>query len=127
MELNVRGYLSKNVGIEDLVTSLDLIFRGEIVISPVFSDQFLFASIGSGKRSTILHNNSSLSEREIEVLKQVSRGSTNKEIAETLFIAENTVKVHLKNILDKLQLRNRQQLAAYAVQRGLTKAVTRSD
>ena len=57
----------------------------------------------------------SLSEREKEVAKLIAEGISNKEIAQRLFIAENTVKVHVKNILKKLELRNRQQLAAYTV------------
>ncbi len=56
-----------------------------------------------------------LSEREKEIARLIAEGIRNKEIAERLFIAENTVKVHVKNILKKLELRNRQQLAAYTV------------
>ena len=53
----------------------------------------------------------------------MARGATNRDIAVELVITENTVKVHLRNILDKLQLRNRQQAAAYAVQEGLVSRV----
>jgi DNA-binding CsgD family transcriptional regulator len=56
-----------------------------------------------------------LSEREKEIAQLISQGTTNKEIAAHLFIAENTVKVHVKNILKKLELKNRQQLAVYTV------------
>jgi NarL family two-component system response regulator LiaR len=63
--------------------------------------------------------NALLTEREIEVLRLVAQGDSNPEIAETLFITVNTVKAHLKNILHKLQLANRTQAAAYAVQSGL--------
>src|SRR5215210_2016974 len=68
-----------------------------------------------------------LTEREKDVLKLVARGSTNRDIASELIITENTVKVHLRNILDKLQLRNRQQAAAYAVQEGLVSKVIPSN
>jgi DNA-binding CsgD family transcriptional regulator len=64
-----------------------------------------------------------LTDREKDVLRLVARGATNRDIAEELVITENTVKVHLRNILDKLQLRNRQQAAAYAVQEGLISRV----
>jgi DNA-binding NarL/FixJ family response regulator len=60
-----------------------------------------------------------LSPREDEVLRLVAQGATNKEIADSLFISENTVKTHLRNIMDKLHLANRSQAAAYAVKRGL--------
>jgi DNA-binding CsgD family transcriptional regulator len=60
-----------------------------------------------------------LTVREVEVLERVVEGDTNKEIAEALFIAENTVKIHLRNILEKLHLRNRIQAAVYAVREGL--------
>jgi two-component system NarL family response regulator len=57
--------------------------------------------------------------REKEVLQRVAKGSTNKEIAAQLFISENTVKNHLRNILAKLHLQNRVQAAAYALREGL--------
>lgn len=60
-----------------------------------------------------------LSPREGEVLQLVAQGATNKEIAESLFISENTVKTHLRSIMEKLHLANRSQAAAYAIQRGL--------
>jgi len=68
-----------------------------------------------------------LTGREIEVVKLLAQGATNKEMAEKLFIAQNTVKVHLKNILEKLQLRNRQQLVAYVVQEGLVTEIMETE
>ena len=62
-----------------------------------------------------------LTAREREVLEQVAHGLSNREIAERLTIAETTVKNHLRNILAKLQLRNRVELAAYAYQTGIVK------
>ena len=60
----------------------------------------------------------SLSPREREVLDLVSRALTNKEVAEKLYVSENTVKYHMKNILDKLHLQNRSQVIAWAARRG---------
>lgn len=60
-----------------------------------------------------------LTEREVDVLRLVAQGSSNPQIADELHITVNTVKVHLRNILSKLQLDNRTQAAAYAVQNGL--------
>ncbi len=122
LQIGVRGYLSKNVPIDELISSLSLIARGEIVISPAFSRQFLFSVFQNQFDPVRLAERPSLSGREIEVLRLVTGGATNREIADQLFIAENTVKVHLKKMLEKLQLRNRQQLAAYAVRQGLCTA-----
>jgi len=60
-----------------------------------------------------------LSQREAEVLRLVAKGKTNKEIAATLFITANTVKVHLSRILEKLHVRNRQQAVALAMEKGI--------
>ena len=60
-----------------------------------------------------------LSTRELEVLSLVGNGATNREIAEKLIISEHTVKSHLRSILSKLNIRNRQQAAAYAEREGL--------
>ena len=60
-----------------------------------------------------------LTPREIDILELVVEGKTNKEIAYTLNISENTVKIHLRNILEKLHLQNRIQAAVYAVRQGL--------
>jgi DNA-binding NarL/FixJ family response regulator len=67
----------------------------------------------------VLKSKDDISGREREVLQLVCEGATNREIAERLIVSEHTVKVHLRNILNKLNLRNRQQVAAYAVQEGL--------
>jgi DNA-binding NarL/FixJ family response regulator len=60
-----------------------------------------------------------LTAREIDILELIVEGKTNKEIAYTLNISENTVKIHLRNILEKLHLKNRIQAAVYAVRQGL--------
>ena len=77
----------------------------------------LAGSIDAGKAHSAKspETKSSLSEREREIARLIADGISNREVAQRLFIAENTVKVHVKNILKKLELRNRQQLAAYTV------------
>lgn len=122
IEAGARGYLLKDIKVSDLVKSIDLIGKGEVVVSPPLAgtlvDKF------SSMRSDEVKGKDNLSEREMEILKLLAKGLTNKEIAETLFITENTAKVHVKNMLQKLQLRNRQQAAAYAVQQGLVTEIT---
>ena len=117
IESGATGYLQKNTKVEDLVKSIDLIGKGEVVISPPLAEKLVgkFASM----RQKEAEEPTGLTNREVEIVKLLPKGLTNKEMAETLFVTDNTVKVHVKNILEKLQLRNRQQLAAYAVQEGL--------
>jgi DNA-binding NarL/FixJ family response regulator len=66
------------------------------------------------------HSDGDLTEREIEVLRLVTTGARNKEIAVKLDITENTVKYHLRNIMEKLHLNSKTQAAAYAVSKGIT-------
>ena len=117
IESGATGYLQKDAKVDDLVKSIDLIGKGEVVISPPLAEKLVgkFASM----RQKEAEEPTGLTDREVEMVKLLPKGLTNKEMAETLFVADNTVKVHVKNILEKLQLRNRQQLAAYAVQEGL--------
>ena len=79
-----------------------------------------FKDLAAGvEREPVEEASADLSPREGEVLQLVAQGATNKEIADSLFISENTVKTHLKSIMEKLHLANRSQAAAYAIQKGL--------
>jgi NarL family two-component system response regulator LiaR len=122
IEAGAIGYLLKDMKVDDLMKSIDLIAKGEVVVSPPLAGK-LVDKLGDMKPSEAGVKDS-LSEREQDILKLLVKGSTNKEIAESLFIAENTAKVHIKSILEKLRLRNRQQAAAYAVKQGLATEVT---
>jgi len=122
IEAGATGYLLKDMKVGELIESIDLIGKGEVVVSPPLAGK-LVRKVTSMKAKEV-EPKGIPSERETEILKLLAKGATNKEIAETLFIAENTAKVHIKNILEKLELRNRQQAAAYAVQEGLVAEVT---
>jgi two-component system, NarL family, nitrate/nitrite response regulator NarL len=126
IQAGARGCLSLNLTSEEFVSRLHMLARGDFVISHELApklDKQMVAIRGGSERET----REDLSERELEVLTLVSRGATNREIAESLTITENTVKVHLRHILEKLDLRNRQQAAAYAVQEGLVRDVGSSE
>jgi DNA-binding NarL/FixJ family response regulator len=123
IESGATGYLLKDTKVGELVKSIELIGNGEIVVSPPLSEK-LIGKFASMRKKEAESSQAGLTEREIEIIRLLAQGATNKELAEKLFIAENTVKVHLKNILEKLQLRNRQQLVAYAVQEGLVTEIT---
>ena len=117
LKAGARACLAKSISASDLVKSIELISSGRIIVGHTFAEEFL-AEIATAEEADdveAIETKSRLSEREIEVARLIAEGSTNKQIAKKLFIAESTVKVHVKNVLKKLELRNRQQLAAYAV------------
>jgi two-component system, NarL family, nitrate/nitrite response regulator NarL len=111
LEAGASGCLSLNLSSEELIESLNVIAQGDIIVSRGIVEQLVQGLDRSNDREELFN---SLSERQREVISLVVNGMTNREIASTLIITENTVKVHLRNILDKLDLRNRQQLAAFA-------------
>lgn len=114
------GYLMKNLEPDQLFAVLEGTRRGEAPISGVLAAKILqefrqpAQSLAQKPEARTM-----LTPREQEVLEQVVEGATNKEIAKALFIEENTVKIHLHNILEKLHLQNRIQAAVYAVREGL--------
>lgn len=120
MRAGAAGYLSINLSIEEFLTSVRMIAQGDVIISRELADLLTKELSASSNEEQPIQV---LSEREREVLSLIGVGATNKEIAEKLVITENTVKVHLRNILDKLDLRNRQQAAAFAAQEGLVEEV----
>lgn len=113
------GYLLKSVKPEELFRRLRGVSRGEAAISPLLASRILREFARLDQSAPLPQTIEGLSPRETEVLGLVTKGLTNKQIGGQLHIAENTVKNHLRNILDKLHLNNRAQAAAYAVRHGL--------
>ncbi len=117
VQLGTAGYLLKSLDAEELFELLAGVARGEPAVTRTMAARML--------RSVAQHNAQArletpvLTEREVDVLRLVAQGASNARVAEQLFITTNTVKAHLKNILEKLQLQNRTQAAAYAVRNGL--------
>ena len=116
-----KGYLLKNVPIAKLLSFLEGLERGEAAISRVMASRILdeFARLRPDGPTSPLPS-SDLTTREMEVLNHLVTGATNFEIADRLVISENTVKNHVRNILAKLNLKNRREAANYARQQGLT-------
>lgn len=114
------GYLLKNLEARELFETLQIVARGHVLLSGAVAGKILkefrerFAP-----ESQFAKVVDPLSKREIEVLELVVAGMSNSDIAGSLVISEGTVKNHLKNILEKLHLRNRTQAAVYAVRSGL--------
>ncbi len=117
MSAGANGYLSKEVGRQELIDALHAVVRGQRVFSssilkimanpnevPYFSDEFSIANV-----------NIYLSDREQEILKLISKGLTSKEIAEELFISPRTVEAHRTNLMQKLQIKNIAGLIRFAL------------
>lgn len=118
IQFGAQGYLLKNMEPDDWIEYLHALLGNHTEISREIASRLLYRF-----RTRNIHEEVSpltLTPRECEVLSRVAAGDTNKEIARRFVIAENTVKNHRKNLLEKLQLDNRVQLAAYAVRHGLS-------
>jgi DNA-binding NarL/FixJ family response regulator len=111
-----NGYLIKDVPGEEIVSGLRAVYAGQSLISPSMASKLLseFALMIKKQDERPATPAPRLTERELEVLKLVARGMANKDIARELFISENTVKNHVRNILEKLQLHSRMEAAMYA-------------
>jgi DNA-binding NarL/FixJ family response regulator len=111
IEAGATGYLLKDAPREDLFRAVEAAARGEAVLSPAVASR-LMGRMREPARET-------LSQRELEVLTLVARGSTNKEAAKKLFISEATVKTHLIHVYAKLGVKDRAAAVAVAFERGL--------
>ncbi|MCL4529130.1 MAG: response regulator transcription factor [Chloroflexi bacterium] len=124
MRIGVSGYLLKNLNSCELFDLLGGIERGEAAMTRTMAARVLREASRHSSESGLPSDE--LTEREIEVLRLIVQGASNPEIAQQLCITVNTVKSHVKNILYKLRLENRTQVAAYAMQSGLVLSVSDS-
>jgi DNA-binding NarL/FixJ family response regulator len=115
-----EGYLLKDMSEEEFNRTISGIAAGEAPLSRGLASKILdeFARLAQDKRPKEAETDG-LTAREREVLQLVVSGATNREIASALFVSENTVNFHMKNILAKLHLKNRAQAVAYAIRTGL--------
>jgi DNA-binding NarL/FixJ family response regulator len=115
-----QGYLLKKIEPQELFAMLRGVVQGDAPISRAMAGKILGEFARQARRpAPTAPARPDLSAREREVLELVTQGKSNKEIAAALAIAENTVKNHLKNILEKLHLENRVQAATFALREGL--------
>lgn len=117
VQIGVSGYLLKSLDADELFSLLSGVVKGEIAMTRVMAGRLLKAV--ASRAADNEKGEQPLTERELFVLRLVANGASNPEIAESLSISINTVKSHLKNILEKLQLQNRTQAATYALKHGL--------
>jgi two-component system, NarL family, response regulator LiaR len=114
-----HGYLLKDLEADDFFEAIDAIEHGESVIPPRLARHLWdeFGKLATRDPEPTTEDEDTLTDREWEVLRLVAAGHTNREIADRLSISENTVKFHMRGILDKLHLRNRTEVAAWVAQR----------
>src|SRR5689334_1009239 len=114
---DLTGYLLKEISTDEVATAIRAVADGQSQISPSMASKLLteFKSMIQRTDERRLVPAPRLTDRELEVLKLVATGMNNRDIAKELFISENTVKNHVRNILEKLQLHSRMEAVVYAM------------
>lgn len=112
------GYVLKQIGGDDLVRAIEAVGRGEALLDPAVT-QRVFQEVRKAAREEEASAFAELTQQEMHVLQLVSQGRTNRQIAEMLFLGEGTVRNYVSSILSKLNVRNRAEAAAYAVEHNL--------
>jgi len=126
LKSGAKGYVLKDLLPNELLTFIHMVNRGKSVISGQMACKIIEmmnmpANCRNPQTNLEVKKIDLLTKREKEILTQVMKGCTNREIAEILFISENTVKNHLRNIMEKLHMNNRVQAATYALKEGWLK------
>jgi len=118
------GYVLKQVGNEELLRAISAAARGDALLDPATTSRLL-SRVREAERKADENAFRDLSDRELEVLAEVTHGKSNAEIGEVLNLSEKTVRNYVSSILDKLTLNNRIELATYAVEHHLSDRLAR--
>ena len=121
IKAGASGYLLKEISIDEVANAVRAVQQGQSLISPSMASKLLteFAAMVKRRDERSQVPGPRLTERELEVLKLVAKGMNNRDIGAELFISENTVKNHVRNILEKLHLHSRMEAVVYAVREKL--------
>ncbi len=119
LRAGARGYLLKTSPVEEMVWAVRAAARGESWLHPAMARMLVESVTHKGVEPTFA-SRPLLTERELQVLSLMVKGSSNRDIAQSLFLSEKTVKQHASKIFKKLNVRGRAQAALYAIQHGLT-------
>lgn len=121
IKAGANGYLLKEISVEEVAESIRAVVQGQSLLSPSMASKLLNEFNALVKRAEDKQQFAGpvLTNRELEVLRLVAKGMSNREIATDLYISENTVKNHVRNILEKLHLHNRMEAVIYAVKERL--------
>lgn len=122
LKAGARGFLLKDAGPELLAEAIRAAARGDALIAPSITTRLLARWAQPSLGHTLVQPEAPLTEREEEVLRTVAKGHTNEEIAEQLHVSLSTVKSHVANLMSKLQVRNRVELAIWAYESGRVQA-----
>ena len=122
LKYGASGYLLKGISMDSLVEAINTVYQGQAMINPDIASKVLrFFSKLAVNNETILvptENVKAITKNEWSIIEEVAKGKSNKEIAKELNFSEGTVRNYLSTILDKLELRDRTQLAIWAIGRG---------
>ncbi|HEY8340417.1 MAG TPA: response regulator transcription factor [Egibacteraceae bacterium] len=121
IKAGANGYLLKEISIDEVADAIRSVHAGQSLISPSMASKLLteFAAMARKGEERQQMPTPRLTDREMEVLALVAQGMNNRDIAKELFISENTVKNHVRNILEKLHLHSRMEAVVYAVREKL--------
>jgi NarL family two-component system response regulator LiaR len=119
IEAGASSYLLKDVSPDELIDAIRAAYRGEARLHPDIARK-LMEQVAKKSRTIQDVRGKDLTDREMDVIRLVSQGCSNQEIAQQLVISRQTAKTHVSNILSKLELEDRTQLAIYAIRNGLT-------
>jgi two-component system NarL family response regulator len=121
IKAGANGYLLKEISIEEVADAIRAVAQGQSLISPSMASKLLDEFNTLVRRAEEKQQMSAprLTGRELEVLRLVAQGKSNRDVAAELFISENTVKNHVRNILEKLHLHSRMEAVVYAVREKL--------
>ena len=120
LQAGAKGYLLKDMEPEDVVDAVQRAVRGETVVAPAMTLKLVNLLQGGNAASTKADTLKLLTAREREILQQLSQGLSNKAIARALDISHDTVKLHVRHILSKLNLTSRVEAAVFAVEQKMT-------
>jgi two-component system NarL family response regulator len=121
IKAGANSYLLKEVSVEEVPEAIRAVVQGQSLISPSMASKLLSEYTSLARRADEKQQfpSAGLTSRELEVLKLVARGQSNREIGAELYISENTVKNHVRNILEKLHMHSRMEAVIYAVRERL--------
>jgi DNA-binding NarL/FixJ family response regulator len=121
IKAGASGYLLKEISIDEVASAIRSVHAGQSLLSPSMATKLLneFAAMARKDAQREQAPAPRLTEREMQVLGHVAKGLNNRDIAQQLFISENTVKNHVRNILEKLHLHSRMEAVVYAVREKL--------